>query len=84
VNTIQPISLVADQAHSRPTVTFSVPVPPAEPYVVAEGVSAGWHRSVVGAVTSVAVDAELPHALETSAASHRIRRGVAERLITQR
>lgn len=68
--TIHGASLDADQTHSRPTVTFSVPAPPADPYVDADAVIEGWHRSDVGAVGLVLVVAEFPHALEMIAVSH--------------
>src|SRR6187402_1062983 len=58
--------LVADQAHSRSTLTFTWPVPPAGPNAAVGLVSDAWQRAAVGPVTLVF--AELPQAIHAMVA----------------
>ena len=57
---------VAVHAHSRDTLTASVPAPPAAAKLDGEELSVAWHREAVGPVTLVT--AELPHASASVAA----------------
>ena len=55
------------QLHSRATPIEIEPVPPAGPNEAVELVTLGWHRTVDGDVTFVAV--ELPHPLASTIAA---------------
>ena len=57
---------VALQEHSRATAMASVPLPPADPNAPDELETVASHRACAGAVRFVVVEAELPHAVDTS------------------
>jgi hypothetical protein len=61
VRTIQEAVEADVHEHSRATVTATLPVPPDGANEAGCAVSAGWHRTGVGAVP-VIVSAVLPHA----------------------
>jgi hypothetical protein len=61
--------LAAVHAHSRDTVTFTVPVPPEAGNDDVALLTVAWHRTPPGAVTFIDVDASLPHAAATVAAA---------------
>jgi hypothetical protein len=60
--------VLALHVQSRDTPMETVPVPPDGPNDGDELVTVAWHRAVLGAVTFVEVDAELPHAAAVNAA----------------
>src|SRR5687767_14351778 len=75
---------VADQLHSRATVTFTSPVPPDELKLDAVLVMDGWQRTAVGPV--VLVTALPPHAAASAqtAANRRARTRIATAQLNSR
>lgn len=67
---IHDTGLVALQEHSRATVTFSVPAPPAAPKEAADDETVASQRFDAGDVTDVEVLAELPHPAAASATNN--------------
>jgi hypothetical protein len=67
VNVIQLTGLAARHAHSRATLTVSVPDPPAAGWLAGDAATVASQRFVAGDVIVVDVLAELPHPAAPSA-----------------
>lgn len=72
---IQLAVLDADHEHSRDTLTFTIPVPPAAPKLDDELLIDGAHRVAVGPVTFVTPELPQPIAIAIAAASTKNSRG---------
>jgi len=78
VNEIQLACAAAVHAHSRATLTESVPSPPVTPKLDGDVVAVSWQRVAVGPV--VLVVPLLPHAIDSAAAVVAANRRATERV----